>query len=65
VKNINPADPIAAVVGAVIMILANTGVMERLNLTADQVANIGGAVITIAATIRTFMRQQRTSAPPS
>lgn len=58
-KNVNPADPIAAVVGAVIMILANTGVMERLGLTADQVANIGGAVITIAATLRSVLRPRR------
>jgi hypothetical protein len=52
-------DPIAAVIGAVIVILANTGVIQRLGLTADEVSTIGGACVTLAATLRATMRRPR------
>ncbi len=47
-------DPIAIVIGAIIEILAILGVPEKIGLSATEITQIGGAVIIIAATIRTW-----------
>jgi hypothetical protein len=48
------SDPAAAAVGYGSTILAVFGVFEWLGLTADQVAILGGAVLGLFATVRTF-----------
>lgn len=55
----NPADPIAILVGAVIEVLAILHVPERLGLGADQVAQLGGALIMAAAAVRTMAAAQK------
>ena len=51
------ADPLAAMVGYVSTILAVFGIFEWMGLTADQVAILGGAVLGVAATYRSFMER--------
>ena len=53
------ADPAAALIGYVSTILATFGVFERLNLSADQVATLGGAILGVCATIRTLVERKR------
>ena len=53
------ADPAAALIGYVSTILATFGVFERLNLSADQVATLGGAILGVCATIRTLVERER------
>ena len=52
------ADPIAAMVGYVSTILAVFGIFEWMGLTADQVAILGGAIVGVAATVRSFMERE-------
>lgn len=51
----NPADPIAVVIGAVITVLGTLGIVDKLGLTPDEVTQLGGALVTIAAGIRTIL----------
>lgn len=56
------ADPAAALVGYLSTILATFGVFEALNLTADQIAILGGAVLGLMATGRIFYERTRRAA---
>ncbi len=48
------ADPAAALVGYLSTILATFGLFEKMDLTADQVAILGGAVLGLMGTFRHF-----------
>ena len=63
VKKLGQPEPAAILVGAVIEILAALHVPQKLELTAEQVAQIGGALIMIAATIRMLLNRGSTQAP--
>lgn len=52
----NPTDPIGALIGAVITVLGILQIPEALGLTADQVATLGGALFTVAASIRAIAK---------
>lgn len=45
-------DPSAALVSAVVMVAGFTGLASRMNMTADDVAALLGAAMTIAAVLR-------------
>lgn len=53
------ADPTAALIGYLSMVLATFGVFEALSLTADQVAILGGAILGLLATFRHFYEQDK------
>lgn len=53
------ADPAAAAVGYLSTILAVFGVFEKMSLTADQVAILGGALLGLMATGRHFYEKNR------
>lgn len=53
------ADPAAALVGYLSTILAVFGLFEKMGLTADQVAILGGAVLGLLATVRVFYEKGR------
>lgn len=48
----NPTDPAAILVGGIIEILAALEIPAKLGLSGEQVAQIGGAIIMIAAALR-------------
>lgn len=52
-RSLVATDPVAAIVSAAVAILGVLGVVDRLGLSGDDVAVITGAVMTIAATVRT------------
>jgi len=56
------ADPAAAFVGYLSTILATFGIFEKMNLTADQVAILGGAVLGLMGTVRHFYEKNRRAA---
>lgn len=51
----NNPDPIAGAVGWVVMILGILGVPEALDLTADEMTQLGGALVGFAASVRAVM----------
>jgi hypothetical protein len=53
------ADPAAALVGYLSTILATFGLFEKMGLSADQVAILGGAVLGLLATVRVFYEKGR------
>jgi hypothetical protein len=59
----NPTDPIAIIVGGVIEILAILGVPEQLGLDATQVAQLGGALIMVAGSIRFMLTKLDNETP--
>jgi len=54
-KTLAKTDPIAAIVGAIVTLLGSLGVVDQLGLTPSQVVEAGGAIVTIAATIRAIV----------
>lgn len=52
---VNPADPVAAIIGALGVIAGALKLPERWGLSAAQVAMLMSALITIAATARTLV----------
>ena len=59
----NPTDPIAIIIGGIIEILAILGVPEQLGLDATQVAQLGGAIIMIAGSIRFMLTKHDAETP--
>jgi len=59
----NPTDPIAIIVGGIIEILAILGVPEQLGLDATQVAQLGGAAIMIAGSVRFMLTKHEDETP--
>lgn len=53
------SDPAAAAVGYVSTILAVFGLFDKMGLTADQVAILGGAILGLFATVRTFREKAK------
>ena len=53
------ADPAAAFVGYLSTILATFGLFEKIGLSADQVAILGGAVLGMLAIVRVFYEKGR------
>lgn len=52
---VNPADPAAAIIGAIFVVLGALKVPERLNLSAAQVTMILSAIMMVAASVRTWV----------
>lgn len=63
-KKLAKTDPIAAIVGALVTLLGSLGLVEQLGLTSDQVVQAGGAIVTIAATIRAIVVHKAGKAAP-
>ena len=61
--NVNPADPIAALIFAVLGLLGTFGVWGRLEMTADQVAELGAGAMVIAAIVRTWLGARKAVRP--
>jgi small neutral amino acid transporter SnatA (MarC family) len=53
------ADPAAAAMGYLSTILATFGIFEKMGLSADQVAILGGAILGLLATARHFYEKNR------
>lgn len=69
-------DPVAVVLSSVVGILGSVGLIDRLGLTADQVAQVLGFTLAIVAAVRTIfqrrmvneleeLRASKASPPPS
>jgi hypothetical protein len=52
--NVSPTDPLAVLIAACVGILGTFHVWSRLGLTADDVAELGGAILAMAAVVRTW-----------
>lgn len=54
-SRVSPQDPVAVVVASVIAIVGAVGLWTRWGLTADDVAQLGGAALALAAAWRTIV----------
>ena len=59
----NPTDPVAILVGGIIEILAILEIPEKLGLNAQQVAQLGGALIMIAGALRFILTKHKEETP--
>jgi len=62
-SSVSPQDPIAVVVASVIAIVGALGLWSRWGLTADHVAQLGGAALAIAAVLRTYLTARKPAEP--
>lgn len=53
------ADPLAALIAAIIGILGFLGLLTKWGFTADQAAMFGGTVLSAAAAVRTLYNRAR------
>lgn len=52
---VSAQDPVAALIASVVAVLGALGLLTRWGLSADEVAQIGGAALALAAAIRMFL----------
>lgn len=48
----NPTDPLGVLVAGIVQILAAAGIFSKLDMNADQIAQVGSGLLMVAATIR-------------
>lgn len=61
----NPADPLGVLVAGIVQILAAAGIFSKLDMNADQIAQVGSGLLMIAATIRFMLTKQDQAAAPA
>ena len=49
------ADPVAAVLAALVAIAGSTGLIAKMGLTADDVAMVCGYALAVAASLRSYL----------
>jgi hypothetical protein len=64
-KHVKAPDPIAAISGGLLTLAGMAGIKERfgIELTADEIAEAIGIVITIAASVRHWWEQRKAGTP--
>ena len=63
--NVSPTDPLAVLIAACVGLLGTFGAWSRLGLTADDVAEMGGSILAVAAVVRTWWLASRKPAEPT
>ena len=58
-------DPLVAIISAIFGILGVLGLLSKWGLTADQVAELGGFLLSAAAAIRTWITRSQAKAKES
>ena len=59
----NPTDPLGILVAGIIQIIAAMGLFSKLEMDADQIAQVGSGLLMVAATIRFMMTKHETETP--
>ena len=59
----NPTDPLGILVAGIIQIVAAMGLFSKLEMDADQIAQVGSGLLMVAATIRFMMTKHETETP--
>ena len=59
----NPTDPLGILVAGIIQILAAFGLFSKLEMDADQIAQVGSGLLMVAATIRFMMTKHDDETP--
>lgn len=57
--NVSPTDPLAVLVAACVGLLGTFHLWSALGMTADDVAELGGSALAIAAIIRTWWASRK------
>lgn len=60
---VSPAEPVAVAVGALVGILSILHVPDRLGLSADDVGQLAGYAIALAAVVRGWVAAMRATQP--
>ena len=59
----NPTDPLGILVAGIIQIIAAMGLFSKLEMDADQIAQVGSGLLMVAATIRFMMTKHEDETP--